>query len=480
MAFNIARTELFDTFGGLPLHPLAVHFAVVLLPLSALALSLMIFVPKWRKSYFPLTLLSLGLSTILTFIAKESGEALGERIGEPQTHEALGTILFPAAVGLLALGFAFYFLQRTERPKWQLQVVAGLSLAGIISVSTLTYFVGHSGAEATWASRIAPYSASSGETNEQSESTAAGEGISLDQIAQHATREDCWTAIEGQVYDLTPYMQQHPGGAGSLAWLCGIDGTSAYQSQHGSEPQPAIELDSLAIGVYAGFAATEAPATESNQSPTSEPSPSATAQAGGYTAKDVAKHNSATDCWSIVKGNVYDLTSYVNRHPGGTAVIKAICGRDGSVSFSSQHGGQKQPESVLAGFKVGTLVSGTTSTTSKPSPTTQPTATTYTATEVAKHNTAASCWSVVNGFVYDLTTYVSGHPGGAGAIQAICGKDGSAAFGGQHSGESRPLNTLTAFKLGALATGAAAAGSLPEATAPEGEDEDDEEDEDDD
>jgi cytochrome b involved in lipid metabolism len=297
------------------------------------------------------------------------------------------------------------------------------------------------------------------------------------EIAQHATREDCWTAIDSTVYDLTPYMQQHPGGAGSLAWLCGIDGTSAFKGQHGSEQRPATELASLAIGVYAGAVATDASATDPATEPT--PTPSATAQAGSFSAAEVAKHNSATNCWSVVNGKVYDLTSYVSSHPGGSSVIKAICGKDGTAAFSGQHAGQRQPTGELASFQIGTLAAGSTTSTTKPGATSQPTNATFTATEVAKHNTAASCWSVVNGNVYDLTTYVSGHPGGASAIQAICGKDGSAAFGGQHSGESRPLNTLAAFKLGALATGAVA-GSLPEATAPDGEHDEDEDDEDED
>lgn len=354
MAQSMISSSLLDTFGGLPVHPLAVHGAVVLLPLSALALALLIFVPKWRKNFFPLTLIGLGLSTVFTYIAKESGEALGERVGEPQTHEALGTILFPASVGLLALGVAFYFLQRKERPKWQLQAAAGLALAGIISVSTLTYFVGHSGAEATWASRIAPYETPSAEATPTTEPTAGVEGITLAEIAQHSTKEDCWTAIDNTVYDLTPYIQQHPGGAGALANLCGIDGTAAFKSQHGAEQRPLSELASLAIGVYAGNVTPSDPSA----APTTEPSATPTSpsvQPGTYTVAEVAKHNTGTDCWSVVNKNVYDLTPYVSSHPGGATVIKAICGKDGSAAFSGQHGGAATPTSVLAGFKLGTL-----------------------------------------------------------------------------------------------------------------------------
>jgi hypothetical protein len=65
-------------------------------------------------------------------------------------------------------------------------------------------------------------------------------------------------------------------------------------------------------------------------------------------------------------------------------------------------------------------------------------------------------------------------------IKAICGKDGTAAFSGQHAGASRPNNTLDGFKLGALSTAAAGAiGTLPQASVPAGEGEEHEEGDDD-
>jgi len=255
MAQSLNTSSLLDTFGGLPVHPLAVHGAVVLLPLSALALAILIFVPQWRKSFFPLTLIGLGLSTVFTYIAKESGEALGERVGEPQTHEELGTILFPASVGLLALGITFYFLQRKERPKWQLQAAAGLALAGIISVSTLTYFVGHSGAEATWASRIAPYETPTAEPTSSNEPTAGVEGITATEVAKHNTATDCWSVVNKNVYDLTSYVSSHPGGAAVITAICGKDGTAAFSGQHGGAATPTSVLASFKIGALSTAAA---------------------------------------------------------------------------------------------------------------------------------------------------------------------------------------------------------------------------------
>lgn len=84
-------------------------------------------------------------------------------------------------------------------------------------------------------------------------------------------------------------------------------------------------------------------------------------------------------------------------------------------------------------------------------PVTSTTTQTYTASEVATHNTSASCWSIINSKVYDLTSYISRHPGGSSNITRLCGKDGTSAFSGQHGGDSKPERTLAGLYLAPLA-----------------------------
>lgn len=74
----------------------------------------------------------------------------------------------------------------------------------------------------------------------------------------------------------------------------------------------------------------------------------------------------------------------------------------------------------------------------------------YTMAEVATHNSKQSCWTVISGSVYDLTDWISAHPGGERAILGLCGIDGTAAFEGQHGGQARPASELAGFKIGAL------------------------------
>ena len=50
------------------------------------------------------------------------------------------------------------------------------------------------------------------------------------------------------------------------------------------------------------------------------------------------------------------------------------------------------------------------------------------AAEVATHRSADDCWVIIEGSVYDLTNYISLHPGGDQPIVSNCGQDGTQTF----------------------------------------------------
>jgi cytochrome b involved in lipid metabolism len=75
---------------------------------------------------------------------------------------------------------------------------------------------------------------------------------------------------------------------------------------------------------------------------------------------------------------------------------------------------------------------------------------TYSFEEVQTHNSKQSCWSAIRGKVYDLTSWISNHPGGEKAILSICGKDGTEAFVNQHGGKNKPEKALSQFEIGEL------------------------------
>lgn len=61
---------------------------------------------------------------------------------------------------------------------------------------------------------------------------------------------------------------------------------------------------------------------------------------------------------------------------------------------------------------------------------------TFSLTEVGLHNSAQDCWLTVNGKVYDVTDFISVHPGGQAILEG-CGKDATQLF------ESRPMGSGT-------------------------------------
>ena len=49
--------------------------------------------------------------------------------------------------------------------------------------------------------------------------------------------------------------------------------------------------------------------------------------------EEVKKHNTIDDCWLISHNYVYDVTKFINRHPGGKFTIKSNAGKDVSHHF---------------------------------------------------------------------------------------------------------------------------------------------------
>lgn len=92
---------------------------------------------------------------------------------------------------------------------------------------------------------------------------------------------------------------------------------------------------------------------EETDPPQSARSNSVSSVAGGITRMTIASHNSRQSCWTIINGNVYDLTSWIPQHPGGEQAILQLCGTDGSDTFNGQHGGAPKQAQILSGFKIG-------------------------------------------------------------------------------------------------------------------------------
>ena len=99
--------------------------------------------------------------------------------------------------------------------------------------------------------------------------------------------------------------------------------------------------------------AAVAPKQTPTPTPTAKPTPTTTQ--ARYTMDDVKKKNTSAACWTVIDGNIYDLTKWIPVHRGGPQAITFLCGKDGTSSFKAQHEGASTPMSVLANYVIGPL-----------------------------------------------------------------------------------------------------------------------------
>jgi cytochrome b involved in lipid metabolism len=118
-----------------------------------------------------------------------------------------------------------------------------------ISSFVLTVLVGHSGAEATWKDRIDQTQASAlADTGPKVSNLAGTITLTNSEIKTHNSKSDCWSIVNANVYNLTTYVQNHPGGASVIANICGKDGSKAFVNQHNTQGKPNNVLSSFLLG----------------------------------------------------------------------------------------------------------------------------------------------------------------------------------------------------------------------------------------
>ncbi|PFG15608.1 cytochrome b5-like protein [Propionicimonas paludicola] len=259
--------DLSQFLGGLPLHPLVVHFAVVLVPVAALGLLLLVLFSRLADRFGVLALLVLAVGTAAAFVAKESGEDLAAKIGRPAEHATWGALLPWVAAGLWVAALIWFLLHRADRRANRGRsgaTIGGALLTAALALVTvaLSILVGHSGATAVWAGTGAgtpsakpsgtvttpaapPASPSSSAPAPSAEAT-----YTASDLAAHASASSCWAAINGSVYDLTDWINAHPGGPQRILALCGTDATAAFNAQHSGQAQPADQLKQFRIGTF--------------------------------------------------------------------------------------------------------------------------------------------------------------------------------------------------------------------------------------
>jgi uncharacterized membrane protein len=149
---------VFDTVGGLPLHPLTVHAVVVLLPIACLLTVVVAVVPRWRSRAWWVVVLD-AVVAVAAIVAKQTGERLLARVQSLSptlpdglaTHTEWGGRLVLLAVLLVIAALAVAVTQWRESLR-RVAVVAAVLVA--VATLGLTVVVGDTGARAVWSSLI--------------------------------------------------------------------------------------------------------------------------------------------------------------------------------------------------------------------------------------------------------------------------------------------------------------------------------------
>ena len=138
------------------------------------------------------------------------------------------------------------------------------------------------------------------------------------------------------------------------------DGETAEPEESESSEEDSRDAEQTDDEASGDESESDEPAEENSGEPqptqTAEPTQEPEESVNGFTLAQVSERNSAAECWVVIDGGVYDLTQWIRSHPGGSGAILNLCGKDGSASFTSQHGGQARPSSTLDGYYLAPLV----------------------------------------------------------------------------------------------------------------------------
>lgn len=154
-----------------------------------------------------------------------------------------------------------------------------------------------------------------------------GGGFTMDEVAKHASKTDCWVVVNGEVLDVTSFLSEHPGGELAILTFAGKDATEEFNMIHPPDVIPKYAPEAVIGTIGGGGGGGGGGATVAALPP----------GMSYYSMADVAKHTSKTDCWVVVDGQVLDVTSFLSEHPGGELAILTFAGKDATEEFNMIH-----------------------------------------------------------------------------------------------------------------------------------------------
>ncbi|EKG06651.1 cytochrome b-domain protein, putative [Trypanosoma cruzi] len=154
------------------------------------------------------------------------------------------------------------------------------------------------------------------------------------EVAKHAVKKDGWLIINNDVYNVSKFYDDHPGGRDVLLNLIGADATDAFEAVQHSDAAKRL-LAGLKIGTLAQ------------------------ADAKKYMRLNDVKERQRkatekTACWLVIANKVYDLTSFTELHPGGREVLLCEAGTDATLAHE-KIGHSEQAKEMMKSYVVAEL-----------------------------------------------------------------------------------------------------------------------------
>merc|ERR1719387_3417739 len=158
---------------------------------------------------------------------------------------------------------------------------------------------------------------------------AASAGYTMEEVAKHNKKGDCWVVLNDQVLDVSNFLKDHPGGELAILTFSGKNATEEFNMIHPPDVidkylDPKSKLGTLGGGGGGDGAAAAAGGGDAAGGPV-------------MTREEVAKHNQKGDCWIILHGQVIDVTKFLAAHPGGEPAIMAFAGKDATPEWDMIH-----------------------------------------------------------------------------------------------------------------------------------------------
>ncbi len=122
---------------------------------------------------------------------------------------------------------------------------------------------------------------------------------------------------------------------------------------------PALTAPALATPAAADPASAPSGATSADAAPTVT-TPTSTTTRPATSFAELTAHDSIDDCWLAIGGNAYDVTGYIQEHPGGSRTIIPWCGLEATVAFLTEDGRgehSEEAEALLREYLIGPLSS---------------------------------------------------------------------------------------------------------------------------